>query len=161
MPNPSLTSVSFPQSRPSIRFRTILLASVFSWLITSACAHEVARRPQPLTNQDVIDMVGLELTEGVIIDKINAASTTAFDTTVPGLKALKAAKVGDVIIRAMINVRRPSTGLSSTRSLQEVLPEEVGVFCAHEGHLEQIDPEIVGWQTGGIAKHYATLGVTK
>src|SRR5215510_14819882 len=111
MPNPSLTSVAFPQSRPSIRFRAILLASMFSWLITSACAQEVARRPQPLTNQDVIDMVGLELTEGVIIAKINAASTTACDTTVLGLRALKAAKVGDVIIRAMINVHRPSAGL--------------------------------------------------
>ena len=41
------------------------------------------------------------------------------------------------------------------------MPDEVGVFYAREGHLEQMEPEIVGWQTGGLAKHYATLGMTK
>jgi len=134
---------------------------MFSWLITSACAQEVARRPEPLNNQDVIDMVGLELTEGVIVDKINAAPTTAFDTTVAGLKTLKASKVSDAIIRAMINAHGPYSGLANTRSHQEVVPEEVGVFYARESHLEQMEPEIVGWQTGGLAKHYATLGMTK
>jgi hypothetical protein len=56
-----------------------------------------------MTNADVIELVGLSLSDEVVIDKIYAAPATDFDTTLPGLKALKAAKVSDPIIRAMIN----------------------------------------------------------
>ena len=70
MPSLSLTSAVFAQRRALISFRTILLASMFSWLVTAVCAQEVAQRPEPLTNQDVVDMVGLDLTEGVIVDDI-------------------------------------------------------------------------------------------
>src|SRR4029077_16617628 len=97
MPSLSLTSAFFAQSRAFISFRTILLATMFCWLVTAVCAQEVAQRPEPLTNQDVVAMVGLDLSEGVIVDKINAAPITAFDTTVAGLKALKAGKVSDAI----------------------------------------------------------------
>ena len=161
MPSLSLTSAFFAQSRAFISFRTILLATMFCWLVTAVCAQEVAQRPEPLTNQDVVAMVGLDLSEGVIVDKINAAPITAFDTTVAGLKALKAGKVSDAIIRAMINAHGTYSSLANTRSHQEAAPDEVGVFCAREGHLVQMEPEIVGWQTGGLAKHVATLGMTK
>lgn len=62
-----------------------------------------------MTNQDVIDMAGLGLSDGVLIDKINAAPATNFDTSLPGLKALKAAKISDAVIRAMINPQGAGT----------------------------------------------------
>jgi len=55
-----------------------------------------------MTNADVIELVGLGLSDEVVIDKIYA-SPTAFDTSMTGLRALKAAKVSDAVIRVMIN----------------------------------------------------------
>src|SRR5258708_4571187 len=55
------------------------------------------------SNQDVIDMVSLGLSDDVVIDKIHGGGETDFDTSIAGLKALKAAKVSDAVIRVMIN----------------------------------------------------------
>jgi hypothetical protein len=63
-----------------------------------------------LTNADVIELVGLGFSNDVIIDKIYASPATDFDTSIRGLKALKAAKVSDAVIRVMIN---PKPGPSS------------------------------------------------
>jgi hypothetical protein len=30
-----------------------------------------------------------------------------------------------------------------------------------DGQLTQMEPEIVGWQTGGVMKQYATMGLDK
>jgi hypothetical protein len=56
-----------------------------------------------MTNADVIELAGLGLSDDVVMDKIYAAKATDFDTSIPGLRALKAAKISDVVIRAMIN----------------------------------------------------------
>jgi hypothetical protein len=56
-----------------------------------------------MTNQDVIDMVSLGLSDDVVLDKIHATDATDFDTSVAGLKTLKLGKVSDAVIRAMIN----------------------------------------------------------
>ena len=56
-----------------------------------------------MSNKDVMDMGALGLSDDVIIDKIHTATTTSFDTSLDGLKALKAAKISDAVIRAMIN----------------------------------------------------------
>src|SRR5215472_16459585 len=59
------------------------------------------------TNEDVISMVKLGLTEDVTIAKIRAMSAAgdsiSFDTGVEGLKTLKANGVPDSVIKAMIN----------------------------------------------------------
>ena len=59
------------------------------------------------TNEDVISMTKLGLTDDVIIAKIRAMSAAgdaiSFDTGVEGLKNLKAAGVQDSVIKAMIN----------------------------------------------------------
>src|ERR1039458_3813720 len=56
-----------------------------------------------MTNQDVVDMVSLGLSDDVVIDKIHATDATDFDTSVAGLKILKIGKVSDAVIRVMIN----------------------------------------------------------
>src|ERR1700685_1618686 len=59
------------------------------------------------TNEDVISMAKLGLTDDVIIAKIRAMSAAgdalSFDTGVEGLKNLKANGVPDSVIKAMIN----------------------------------------------------------
>jgi hypothetical protein len=129
-----------------------------------------------MTNQDVIDMVSLGLPDDVIIEKIQTVAGTDFDTSVSGLRALKAGRVSDSVIRIMIN---PSLG--SNPKLRHDKPEaivsdeaaspqrndsapssaEVGVYLVRNGKLTEVQPEIVNWQTGGVLKHTATLGIVK
>jgi TPR repeat protein len=60
-------------------------------------------QPKPLSNKDVIEMVSTGLSDGVIIEKIRSVKAATFDTSVEGLKSLKAAKVSDAVLKAMIN----------------------------------------------------------
>jgi hypothetical protein len=65
-----------------------------------------------LTNQDIISMVELGLSEDVVIAKIRSMSavgpdTISFDTSVEGMKALKSANVPDSLIKVMINPAPP------------------------------------------------------
>src|SRR5262249_3015841 len=140
------------------------------------------RLTKKLTNNDVIELVSLGFSDDVIIDKIRSAEATAFDTSIAGLKALKAAKVPDPVIRAMINPHSapeaaPAAPASPPAPVPAAAPEpeppappvklighlpaEVGVYVVRKGKITEVDPEIVGWQTGGALKHVATLGLDK
>jgi len=48
---------------------------------------------------------------------------------------------------------------------QDKLPaapvDEVGVYYKVEGKWTELPPEVVNWQTGGVIKHAASLGVVK
>ena len=70
-------------------------------------SQEMSKR---LTNQDIIDMVSLGLSDDIIVAKIRSVSGQnhlGFDTSVNGLKALKAGKVSDEVIKVMINPAPP------------------------------------------------------
>lgn len=70
-----------------------------------------------LDNQDVIDMVKVGLSDDVVIEKIRTAPETSFDTSLEALKALKAAKVSDAVIRIMVNPKAPPSMDSVTAPL--------------------------------------------
>jgi len=145
----------------------------FLLVCCSCVGQQLSKR---MTNQDVIDMVSLGLPDDVIIEKIRAVNATEFDTSVPGLRALKAGRVSDSVIRVMIN---PSSGNSpvptpdkpeATVSNEAASPKEpeaaspkaeVGVYLVRNGRLTEVQPEIVNWQTGGVLKTVATLGIVK
>jgi len=80
---------------------------------TAATSQIASPSAAKMTNADVIDLVGFGLSDDVVIDKIFATKVTDFDTSISGLKALKAAKVSNAVIRAMIN---PQPGPSSVDS---------------------------------------------
>jgi hypothetical protein len=125
-------------------------------LLVLGCGLLAQQLSNRLTNQDVIEMVSLGLSDGVIIDKIHASDATAFDTSVPALKALKVAKVSDAVIQAMINPHPVASvvsniGTQSSGTTSNGLPEEVGVYVIIKGRFTEIEPEIVGWQTGGYS----------
>ena len=118
-----------------------------------------------MSNQDVIDMVSLGLSDDVVIDKIHSGGDTDFDTSVDGLKALKAAKVSDAVIRAMINPH-PAPAVSTAPAVAPAtsasgIPEDAGVYIVLKGVVKEMEPEVVGWQTGGVMKSFATQGLTK
>jgi hypothetical protein len=144
----------------------LVLASVFflcsPWLV----GQTVTKR---MTNQDVKDLVSVGLSSNVIIDKIHAAEATDFDTSIDALKSLKAAKVPDDVIRAMINPHpapvagTPAAGApaAGTAADSGSLPQEIGVYILLKGQIKEIEPEVVGWQSGGVLKSMATGGLTK
>src|SRR5277367_2166655 len=86
-----------------------LVAIVCSLCALPAKSQEPDKR---FTNQDVIGMTQLGLSDDVVIAKIRSVSaanpqSASFDTSVDGLKALKAANVSDAVIRVMINPAAP------------------------------------------------------
>jgi hypothetical protein len=118
-----------------------------------------------MTNQDVVELVSLGFSDGVIIDKIRTAEGSDFDTSIPALKELKAAKVSDVVIQAMINAQQNETGATLPAnppgSSTGAHPLEIGVYIRVNGSLVEMEPEIVNWQTGGFLKTHVTLGLVK
>jgi hypothetical protein len=81
-------------------FRNLLfLAAVAS----SFCSGQ--RLQSRLTNRDIVELVSLGFSDGVILDKIQSTQAVDFDTSIQELKNLKQANVSDAVIRAMINAR--------------------------------------------------------
>jgi hypothetical protein len=57
---------------------------------------------QKMTNADVIELCSLGVSDDVVVQKIGTSKAVAFDTSITGLRELKAAKVSDSVIRAML-----------------------------------------------------------
>lgn len=75
-----------------------------------------------MTNADVIELCSLGLSDDVVVQKISNSKAVAFDTSITGLKELKAAKVSDAVIRAMltqesaISANSPDASISTFHS---------------------------------------------
>jgi hypothetical protein len=87
------------------------------------------------TNQDVIEMVRAGMSDDLIIAKIrsmNGADSLKFDTSVEGLKSLKATNVSDAVIKVMINPTPPPVVAPGPGSAQagdpNLPPQEIGVY---------------------------------
>jgi hypothetical protein len=153
-------SLGFPEFCMGRGFLCLLCASL---LVSSLGGSQ--KLQSRMTNQDVIELVSLGFSDGVIIDKIRTAQGSDFDTSIPALKDLKAAKVSDAVIRALINAHENETGATlpanPSGSSSGPLPIEIGVYIRVNGSLVEMEPEIVNWQTGGFVKTHATLGFVK
>lgn len=136
-------------------------------VLAASFQHANAQEPQKgkLTNQDVIDLVGLGLGDDVVIDKIRTAPDTAFDTGLDSLKALKTAHVSDAVIRVMINPKSAAApaapGSATAAPANPDLPDDIGVYIKVRGKLTEVTPEVVGYKTGGVMKSIATQGLDK
>jgi hypothetical protein len=120
-----------------------------------------------LTNQDIIQMTNLGLSDDVIIAKIRSATgagASRFDTTVDGLKALKAANVSDAVIKVMINPAPPPPPVVTTATPMTLDPNfpppEVGV-CWKDGPTFVLieGAAISRMKAGGRAGSFATDGI--
>lgn len=69
---------------------------------TAAPANSTSAAFTKLTNQDVIDMSALGLSDDVVVQKIANSKAVSFDTSIEGLKSLKAANVSSPVIKAML-----------------------------------------------------------
>jgi hypothetical protein len=121
------------------------------------------------TNEDVIGMVKLGVSEDVIIAKIRAMSAAqsdaiSFDTGVEGLKALKAANVPDSVIKVMINPAPPPPTIVAASAPMTVDPNlpppEVGVYWKDRANFVLIQGQAVtNAKVGGKAGSYFTNGM--
>jgi hypothetical protein len=92
----------------------------------------------PLTNKDVLQMISMEFSEGVILDKIHAAKTTNFDISINALKSLKDAKVPDAVMQAMIqatSAAQASYEHPAPNPDDPASPHEAGVWVLVNGKM--------------------------
>jgi len=146
------------------RFTSLLVALFLLFASTTAWSQQLNKR---ITNQDVIDMAALGLSDDVIIAKIRGASaggTLQFDTSVDGLKALKAGKVSDEVIKVMINPAPPAapvvvaaTPISNDPNLP---PPEVGVYWKSGNAFIFVEGQAISQaKVGGKAGSMFTYGM--
>jgi hypothetical protein len=122
-----------------------------------------------LTNADILSMNKTGLPSTVLIAKIKSGACN-FDTSPAQLQQLKAGGIPDDVILAMVEapggepMRETADApapAAAPAARTEDLPDEVGVYIRQHGKLVAIEPEIVNWRTGGVAKSVATLGLDK
>lgn len=146
-----------------------ILAS-FLLLLCPARSQDTVDMAKRLTNQDIISMVQLGLSEEVIIAKIRTVSAAgadhiSFDTSVEGLKALKAANVPDSVIKVMIQpapAPQPTNGISSGPGAinPNLPPPEVGVYWKDGGNFILVQGQTVTQtKVGGKAGSFFTNGL--
>src|SRR5277367_2553194 len=143
------------------------LASVLAVLFVILPATWSQQLGKRITNRDVIDMVGLGLSDDIIITKIRSAAaggTLQFDTSIDGLKELKAGKVSDEVIKVMINPTPPAaqvvvaaTPITNDPSLP---PPEVGVYWKNANAFVLIEGQAISQaKVGGKAGSMFTYGL--
>lgn len=123
------------------------------------------------TNQDVIEMTKMGISEDVIIAKIRAASAgdqeaLRLDTSVDGLKALKEANVPDSVIKVMISPAPAPTPVASSASPTsatsnpDLPPPEVGVYWKDASKFILVQGQAVtNTKAGGKAGSFFTNGL--
>src|ERR1700757_3262899 len=147
-----------------------LFAMFFLFVAASVAGdQEGATLRKRFTNQDVIEMAKVGLSDDVIITKIRQAyeagtDNVSFDTSVDGLKALKAANVPDSVIKVMINPAPPPAtvvaGTSPVSVNANLPPPEVGVYWRDEGKFVLVQGQAVtNTKTGGKAGSFFTNGL--
>jgi hypothetical protein len=145
--------------------RLTYLATLLSLLLASTMwGQQLGKR---ITNKDVIDMTTLGLSDDVIITKIrsaNAGGTLQFDTSVDGLKELKAAKVSDEVIKVMINPAPAAAPLvvaaTPITNDPNLPPPEVGVYWKNGNAFTRVEGQAISQaKVGGKAGSMFTYGL--
>lgn len=155
-----------------------------------------ARRPvrqasaAPMTNQDVLALVGADLSDEVILAKMSTAQATAFDTSAEALVKLKKAGVSERVIMAMLGIDRPHDAPSGRPSSAErtsrpaesrqpstpaavsvsVAPpdttsiegREAGIYAKGKEGFTPLEPTVFsGGKTKGVIPNILTMGLKK
>lgn len=154
--------------------RKILAIGCLSFLLASmisAQTQDTASSHKRFSNQDVIEMVKLGLSDDVVIAKIRTASAAGadsftFDTGVDALKTLKESNVSDAVIKAMINPAPPPAAVTVISSSTPVTldpnlpPPEVGIYWKNGAKFTLVEGQAVtNTKAGGKAGSFFTNGL--
>jgi hypothetical protein len=124
-----------------------------------------------MTNQDVKELVAVGLSDEVIVDKIQTAEGTAFDTSIEALKDLKASNVPDPVIRAMINPHPGDVG-GNAPAPERGDPNDPnsthdpGIYMYAKSQngfqMTMLEPTVYSeGKSGGVFKSAMTYGIAK
>ena len=154
--------------------RKILAISCLSFFLASAMLcqpQDTANSHRRFSNQDVIEMVRLGLSDDLIIAKIRTASSAgadsfSIDTSVEALKTLKESNVSDAVIKAMINPAPPPAAVTVISSSTPVTldpslpPPEVGIYWKNGAKFTLVEGQAVtNTKAGGKAGSFFTNGL--
>ncbi len=138
-------------------------------VVSLAYAQDNSAPHRRLTNQDIIAMVQMGLSEDVITAKIREAGASdpgalSFDTSLDGLKALKEAKVPDSVMKVMINPgAAPATVVAVAAPMTmdpNLPPPEVGVYWKDGAKFVLIQGQaLTNLKAGGRAGSFFTDGM--
>jgi hypothetical protein len=73
------------------------------------------------------------------------------------LIALKQAGISEKVIQAMLSKGAVAVSAPATASEAQAL----GVYYRNGDTWQEVMPEVVNWQTGGVIKHHISLGIVK
>lgn len=153
-----------------MRLKTSFQASLVTALVlllSPLYPQEPESAHKRFTNEDVVSMVQLGLSEDIITAKIrtmsaNDPASLRFDTSVQGLQALKTANVPDEVIRVMINPTPQATVIAQAApiTLDPTLPPpEVGVYWKDDSRFVLIEGQILSnTKIGGNAGSMFSYG---
>jgi hypothetical protein len=137
--------------------------------VSSAWSQSSAGVTKRFSNQDVVSMVQLGLSDDVIIAKIRTMSannpdSVSFDTSTDGLRALKVANVADSVIKVMINpAASPATVITTSAPVTldpNLPPPEVGVYWKNGANFVLVQGQAVtNAKVGGKAGSFFTDGL--
>lgn len=105
---------------------------------------------ESLNNDSVIKLVRSGLSEDAVA-KIVQTQPGNYAISPDDIASLRKAGVSDRIIAALLRKETPEPDL----------PKELGVFWKKGDDWMRVLPEVVEWQTGGVAKTKASFGVVK
>ena len=138
-------------------------------LVSLAYAQDNSAAHRRLTNQDIISMVQLGLSEDVITAKIREVGASdpgalSFDTSVDGLRALKEAKVPDSVMKVMINPGATPAAVVAVAAPMTIDPNlpppEVGVYWKDGAQFVLIHGQaLTNMKAGGRAGSIFTDGL--
>ncbi len=152
----------------SFRSAYLLPVCLMTVFLLAAHAQDSGTVHKRFTNDDVLSMVQMGLSEEVITAKIramNAAdpSSLQFDTSVQALQALKTASVPDGVMRVMINPVPSATVIAQGAPMTldpNLPPPEVGVYWRDESRFVLIDGQVLSnTKIGGKAGSMFTYGI--
>jgi len=146
----------------------LLAVFLIALAVDSMSGQETSLRKR-FTNQDVIEMAKMGLSDDVIVAKIRKAydegtDNVSFDTSLEGLKALKAANVSEPVIKVMINPAPPAPAIvagTNPMTIDPSLPPpEVGVYWRDESKFVLLQGQaIANTKAGGKAGSMFTYGL--
>jgi hypothetical protein len=154
-------------------FRILALCMAFSYSLFPVEAQQdlTSNQQLALNNDGVLLLLREKFDDATIVRMIQTHSTN-FDLSVDAMIHLKQSGVSQTVLQAMIAaVPGPAAGpppaqtpvarYAPVPTTPIEVPDEIGVYVRQKGELVAIEPEIVNWQTGGVAKHVATLGLDR
>lgn len=162
--------------------KKFVIAAVFSAIVilTLVSANNAQTKREILTNAKIIELVRLGLGEEIIVEKIRQSECQC-DTSADGLAKLKAAKVPNTIIMAMLNAtsenksysenttennsskNAPTNSVETNGAGSQFLSQitEPGIYLFENGKLTMIEPTIYSGTKSSFLGTALTYGIKK